>query len=528
VSADVIFVGGRIFTLDPVHPRAEAVAVEGGRISAVGSTADVLSQRSARTDVVELRGRTLAPGFYDAHQHQLYAGLARRQVDGRAGGIAELLHRVRSAAAGAAPGSWIEGAGYDERVLAEGRPPTREELDGVAPGHPVLITRTCGHAMIVNSRGLAAAGVDRSTPEPPGGRIGRDRRTREPTGVLHERAMELVRRVVPQPGVDALEAAILDEAEANLRLGITSVWEPSVEPAHVEAYRRLDRDGRLPIRVTMAHKKVLRSGEEVPLPTPFRGPRLSLVAVKLFQDGAIGARTAAVSGGYAGDPENQGVLIWSQPELDTLVAEIHQSGLQVSVHAIGDRAIASALSAIESALASAPRDDHRHRIEHCGLAGGDLVSRIARSGVVPVLQPIFLHFHGDTYLANLTQSAAKTLYPVRSLVERCQAVAGSSDGPVVPDRNPLAGIRTAITRLTVEGRLAAPHEAVALETALALYTTGAAFAAHEETEKGSLSPGKLADLVVLDHDLNAVPPAALGDVGVDLVFVDGTLVVGTP
>lgn len=521
MTADFIFVGGRIFTLDPAQPVAEAVAVTKNRISFVGPVADAMSERGPRTEVVELNDQTLLPGFYDAHQHQLYGGLARRHVDGRADSIGDLLQRVGSAASRTAPGSWIEGAGYDERVLAEGRAPTRAELDSAAPEHPVLLTRTCGHAMLVNSMGLATADIDRSTPEPSGGRIGREPGTREPTGVLHERAMELVRRVVPTPGIEALEAAIVDEAKANLRFGITSLWEPSVEPAHVEAYRSLHSKGLLPIRVTMAHKKVLRSGDAVTLPTPFRTPRLSLVAIKLFQDGAIGARTAAVSEGYAGEPENQGLLVWPQAELDALVREIHDAGFQVSVHAIGDRAIASTLSAIEAAVARAPRYDHRHRIEHCGLAGEQLVARIAESAVVPVLQPIFLHFHGDTYLANLTKATAETLYPVRSLVERCGVVAGSSDGPVVPDRNPLAGIRTAITRQTMEGQFAGPHEAVSLETALALYTAGGAFAAHEERDKGSLSKGKLADLVVLGQDVSAVPPRELVNVCVDAVFVDG-------
>ena len=270
----------------------------------------------------------------------------------------------------------------------------------------------------------------------------------------------------------------------------------------------------------MAHKKVLRSGDRVSLPAPFRGQRLSLVAAKLFQDGAIGARTAAVSTGYFDDPDNKGVLVWEQPQLDEFVHEIHTSGLQVSVHAIGDVAIASALQAIERAVLRAPRADHRHRIEHCGIVGS-LAPRIARAGVVPVLQPVFLRFHGDTYLAHLADEAAMTLYPVRMLQEACTHVAGSSDSPVVPDRNPLTGIKTAMLRTTLEGQRIAAPQAVTLDAALALYGPGAAYAAHEDHEKGSLTPGKLADLVVLDGDIHDVDPNDLDELNVVATFLEG-------
>ena len=413
MTADLLFIGGRILTLDSNRPEVEAVAVTGGRIAAVGAGTDVAALRDHRTRVVELGKRTLLPGFYDAHQHQLYGGLARRNVDGRAPSVDALLARIGDAAAGVTEGAWIEGGGYDERQLAERRAPTRAELDRAAPNHPVLLTRTCGHCMVVNTRALVAAGITSNTDDPPGGVIERDLATRQPSGVLLERAMEFVRKIVPQPDGETLESAILDEARGNLRLGITSVWEPSIEPPHLDAYRRLDRENRLPIRVTMAHKKVLRSGDRVSLPAPFRGGRLSLVAAKLFQDGAIGARTAAVSTGYADDPDNKGVLVWEQPQLDEFVNEIHTSGYQVSVHAIGDVAIGSALEAIERAVLLAPRGDHRHRIEHCGIVAS-LAPRIARAGVVPSSNP---SLSGST--ATHTSRTSQTRRPKRSTPCAC-------------------------------------------------------------------------------------------------------------
>jgi len=521
-DADLILVGGRIWTLDPGRPSAGAVAVTGEYISAVGDADEVLAERGHRTTVVELKGRTILPGFYDAHQHQLYAGLARRQVDGRAASMDELCARVVEAARAGGPQAWVEGHGYDERQLAEGRHPTRFELDHAARSQPCFVTRTCGHAMVANSAALAVAGIDRDTPDPSGGLIERDPHTGEPTGLLRERAMELVRRVVPPASPATLKRAIREAASENLRHGITSLWEPSVEPDHVAAYLELADAGELQIRVTMAHKKVLRSGEDVPIPQGFRRGRLSLTAVKLFQDGAIGARTAAVSGSYVGDPENHGVLVWDQVELDQLATDIASAGLQISIHAIGDDAIRSALAAIEAAVSRSPAPRRRHRIEHCGLPLGNLPAELGRLGVVPVVQPSFLFFHGDTYLENLGPDRSEHLYPVRSLLEGCGTVAGSSDGPVVPDATPLRGIQSAMTRATASGRVLGPRESISLEEGIRLYTVMAARAAHEEHDKGVLAPGKLADIAVLDRNLERVPTAELLEVGVEWVLVGGS------
>lgn len=526
MTADLLIAGGPIVTLDPRVGRAEAVAVRAGAIAAAGTLDDVRRLRGARTELLDLRGRTLVPGFYDAHQHQLYTGLARQGVDGRAAGIDELVERIGAGAARQPPGSWIEAAGYDDNAFRERRHPTRADLDRAAPGHPVLVTRTCGHAMAVNSRALAAAGVDARTLDPPGGRIERDPATGDPTGVLHEKAMEMVRRRLPPPPPDRLESAIVDAAQENLELGITSVWEPSVEPDHVAAYRRLADGGRLPLRVTMAQKRVLRSGELVPLPEPARGRTLSMAGVKLFQDGAIAPRTAALSTPYAGEPDNRGLLIWPQSELDAVVADAHRAGLQVSIHAIGDEAIRSALAAIEAAVVADPRP-HRHRIEHCGLPLGDLPERLGAAGVIPILQPPFLRFHGDAYVRNLGSERAERLYPARTLLEACGVAAASSDGPVVPDASPLLGMEVAMTRRAASGRLVAAQEAVSLAHALYLYTVGAATAAGEEHLKGSIGPGKLADLVVLGDDIRGATGTDLAGVGVDAVIVDGLVVYET-
>lgn len=523
MSADLIFRGGRIYTMDRSQPYPEALAVSGDQITAVGVDSTVMADKGPGTVVLELRGRALLPGFYDAHQHQLYRGLSFRQVDGRAQSISELVAQVRERSQHQPSGTWIEAVGYDESRFAEGRHPGRGDLDSAAPSHPAFVTRTCGHVMVLNSLALAAAGIGRDTPDPAGGRIDRDPLSGEPTGLIREKAMERLRRVVPQPDHRELISAILSAETANLRAGVTSVWEPSIEPDHLAAYRELEADDRLRLRVTMAHKRILRDGSVVPLPEARRGGHLSTAGVKLFQDGAIAPRTAALSQPYVGEIANKGLMQMPQEDLDARVAEIHRAGLQASIHAIGDAAIDSALTSIERAMASDPRPDPRHRIEHCGLPLPPLPARLARLGVVAVLQPPFLHFHGDVYCRNLGLERSRWLYPIRTLLGLCR-VAGSSDGPVVPDCRPLLGMRVAMTRLSWTGRRVGPEEAITLQQALAIYTAGAAAAAGEEGLKGRLAPGLLADLVVLGGDPAQVVVDEIDQLPVELVAVGGRMV----
>ena len=524
-QADLLLVGGIVYTMDEIRPVAEAVAVSGDRLLAVGGSQEVLAWKGPRSRVIDLAGRAVVPGFYDAHQHQVYRGLAAQQVDGRAASIEQLIGRVHDRARQTRTGTWIEGTGYDDSRFQERRHPNRHDLDLAAPDHPVFITRTCGHVMALNSLALRQAGITAATADPDGGRIDRDPGSGEPTGVIRETAMQQLRRVVPLPSKREIISAILEAAEANLDAGVTSLWEPSIEPNQLEAYLELEADGRLPIRVTMAHKRILRDGTMVPLPEPRRGLWLTTAGVKLFQDGAIAPGTAALSEPYAGDADNRGLLVMPQAELDQLVFEIHCAGLQACIHAIGDAAIDSALTAIERARDRDARPDPRHRIEHCGLPLPWLHDRLKTSNVVAVLQPPFLYFHGDVYSRNLGQERSRWLYPARTLLGLCR-VAGSSDGPVVPDCRPLLGIKTAMTRRSTSGALVGPEEAIGFADALRMYTLGAATAAGEEQVKGSLAPGKLADLVVLGADPAGVAPEELDQVPVEMVLLGGQLVVG--
>jgi len=525
-TADLILSNGLVRSFDPRQPLAQAVAVRNGKILALGSNTNIHGYRSEHTTLIDLKGRALLPGFIDAHQHQLYMGLSFGQVDARAqtvSSIGEIVEQFGARAARLPAGTWIEGRGYHDARLAENRDPTRYDLDRVTPDHPAFLTRVCGHVMTVNSMALQLANITSATPDPPGGTIERNLVTGEPTGVLRETAMQLLRRVVPPPSDAALKTAILDGAAHNLSKGITSVWEPSIEPDHLRVYQALAAAGELPVRVTMAHKKVLRSGEEVALPQGFTGEWLSLVAIKLFQDGGFGGATAALSQPYTNAPETRGLLTWLQEELNERAREIHEAGLRISIHAIGDAAINSVLDAIEYALDGAAGDDYRHRIEHCGLPLPPIPERIKRLWVVPVLQPPFLWFDGDVYMDRVGPERSRWLYPARTLIEARLPVAGSSDGPVVPDVSPLLGAFVAVSRRSKAGRLVSPEEALDLETALSLYTSRAAFACGEEHLKGTITPGKVADFVVLAEDPFRVGLEDLPEIPIDMTIVNGLI-----
>ncbi len=523
MSADLILTGGVVRTFDPAMPQAEAVAVENGRIVAVGANGDILAHRRPSTQIIDLRGKTLLPGFIDAHQHLIYMGLSFQQVDATAGAVSsinDIVGRVRDRSHHVAGGEWIEGRGYHDARLAEKRNPTRADLDRAAPNHPVFLTRVCGHIMSVNSRALELAGITRDTPDPSGGTIDRDPATGEPTGVLRETAMQLIRRVVPLPSSSMIHAAIADGAAQNLRNGVTTVWEPSIEPDQLEIYRTLDANGEMPIRVAMAHKKVLRSGADVPIPKRFSGDWLSLSAIKLFQDGGFGGTTAALTDPYANAPETSGQLVYQQDELNRRAKEIHDAGLRISIHAIGDAAIISVLDAIEYA-GGGSTENYRHRIEHCGLPIPPMAERIKRLNVIPVLQPVFLWYDGDVYMERVGQSRSRWLYPVKELLDAGLNVALSTDAPVVPDINPLLGVYVSVTRQTKMGPRVAPKQAVSVEEALRSYTIRAAYACGEEQVKGSITVGKFADMTVLGADPMQVGVEELRSIPVEMVVLNG-------
>lgn len=521
-APDLVVHRGNLLTQDAALPRAEALAVSSGRIVAVGTDGDVLGLAGPGTRRVDLGGRTLVPGFNDAHMHVWKVGdLLTRQLDLRPmRSLGEIARALADAHARLPEGAWILGRGYNEALLVEGRQPTRHDLDAAAPGRPIHLTRTCGHISVSSSRALALAGVSSSTEAPQGGAILRDA-SGEPTGILHETAMSLVGSIVPEPSAAELEVMILAAARRQLALGITSATDAGVAPPLLELYRDLDARGALPYRVNvMAIRRPLGGPEILPLPVKTVTPRLRIDTVKMFADGGLSGATAALRGRYK-HADDRGLLRIGAEELVELTREAHLAGLRVATHAIGDRAIDVVLDAYEALAKLGPGP--RHRLEHFGLPHSDQLARAALLGAIVAPQSVFLHALGATFRRYLPDELVARAYPLRDMLDAGLLMALSSDAPVVANEAPLLGIRSAILRRDEEGVVLGPEQAIGAEAALFAYTLAGAQATGDDGERGSLTRGKWADLVVLSGDPTRVDPEALLDVRVDATYVAGVL-----
>jgi predicted amidohydrolase YtcJ len=528
-TADIIFTGGQVHTVNPSNDIVEAVAIGAGRILAVGSIADIRALAAPGTREVALHGRSLLPGFIDAHCHLTGLGMAMASIDCKAPGmqsIEALQKAVYERAATQPPGTWIRGRGYDQTRLREGRHPNRDDWDAVAPNHPVIFTRTCGHIASVNSQALALARVTDQTPDPPGGRYDRDGGRN--LGVAYETAQTPL-QMAALPTAEEFGAALLRANDAYLAAGCTSVHDAGglVGPAFGPC-QDLVEAGRLKLRIyafatvnSLHHPVmgVLGAG----MRTGLGDERLRLGAFKVMTDGSSSGPTAATREPYTSNAQDCGILYWDQQGLDDLIGRAHRQGFQCTVHAVGDRAIEQTLNAMARAQRVFPRQGLRHRIEHCAICPPDLRERVRAQHIVPAMQPAFFWEFGDGYIHNYSRHRADTMFPVKSLTAAGMPVAGSSDAPVT-HYAPLFGIEQALTRKTMAGDVCGPDERGDLTTAIRMHTISGAFASFEEGFKGSLEVGKAADLVLLAEDLSRVPVERLRDVGVVMTVVGGEVV----
>lgn len=522
----LLIVNGVIHTMDAAAPAAEAVLVENARIRAVGARVEVEAAAGRGVRRLDLGGRTLLPGFNDAHVHLWKLGLLlTRQVDARkqtAPDIPAIVARFREKARGLAPGVWITGRGYNEADLPEGRHPTRHDLDAASPDHPIALTRTCGHMIVANSRALEWAGITAATPNPPGGMIVRDE-SGQPTGLLQETAMGLLN--IPDPAEADLEDAILAAQRHQLALGITSATDPLLTPLHVRVYRALDAAGKLRARVNgMPIRRPDGGTETLPLPKRFLSDWLRIDTVKFFADGGLSGATAAISRPY-NITGGRGVLRFETTELLELAWEAHAAGFRIGTHAIGDVALEQVISVYEELRRRQPGTPGdfalRHRIEHLGLPDADHLRRCAALQIIAVPQTVFLPALGRSFRRYLPDEFLPRCYPVRAMLDAGLTVALSSDAPVVPDDNPLLGIKAAADRRDDAGFPIAPEQAITPYEALYAYTMGGAIAAGDQANRGSISPGKWADLVILSGDPLQTPPESLLDLRVEQTFVGG-------
>ena len=537
---DLALVNANVLTMDPSRPRASAVAVTGGRIEALDASTGV---PAGADRVVDLRGATVLPGFHDAHNHMIGFGMSLAEVDLRAsaaGTLDELYTAIARRAEATEPGEWVVGSGYDQNKL--GGHPHRDALDRAAPGRRVWLRHTSGHMCVVNSLVLADLGLDTAATELSGGRVATDPDGR-PTGLLEERAQLLVGSLVYPYPLAELTDAIARAATEYLKEGVTSCTEAGIgggwvahSPAELAAYTAARDQGRLGVRVElMTAGEVLHplgahpgdglvAGLDLGISTGFGDDWLRLGAVKIFADGSLVGRTAALIDPYAGDEAGNGAgrgyLQADAAGLRAAIIAAHRSGWQVATHAIGDLAIDVALDAYAQALAQYPRRDPRHRIEHFAVVQPRQVARAAALGVIAVPQGRFATELGDGMLAAVGPARHDWLYRQRSLLAAGMVLPGSSDRPVVAGA-PLLGISDMVNRRTGSGAPFNPAEAITAEQALRAWTWGSAYASRQEHVKGSIVPGMLADLVVLSEDPTAVSPERIAGLAVLATIVGG-------
>jgi len=546
MQADLVLVNGQVHTMDAAHPRAQAVAVAGNRILAVGNDADIRLLLRPGGEVVDLRGQAVIPGLIDAHVHfgWFCIDVYQHRVD--LDGVptkAEALARVAEAVRVTPPGQWIQGSGWSKNIWPadltaafcsdEGAFPTAADLDIVAPGHPVALEDKSHHATWANSRAMEIAGISAATEDPPGGQILRDG-LGQPTGIFLETAGPLVHQAIPQPTLDTGVAALRQGIAYAHRLGLTGFHDPG-HPMVLAALQVLRSQAELGLRA-LVHIPVdgLGSATTMGIRSGLGDEYVRIGGVKIFADGALGPRTAHMLTPYeTGNTaeavlRNTGIPTLAADELRDLVHRAHQAGLSVTVHAIGDAANRAALDAIDASRLTLHtlRPALPDRIEHVQLLHPDDLPRLAQLGVVASMQPI--HATSDMDMAERHWGRRCDLaYAWRSVLETGARLAFGSDCPV-ETLDPLAGIHAAVTRRRVDGRPGAdgwvPAQRLTIAQAVHAYTLGAAYASGEARIKGSLTPGKLADLAVLSHDIFDIDPMEILDTRVKMTVFDGRIV----
>lgn len=506
MHADLILKNGRVFTVWDARPWVSCLAVKDGRILAVGEEPEITAHAGSNTEIIDLGGHTTIPGLTDSHIHLIHYGVhALWWADlSPCRSISDVIEKLREHAE-ARPSEWILGGGFDDQLFAERRFPTREELDEVSREKPVLISRLCGHACVVNSKAIELAGPDRL---PASGRA---------TGLLTEDDMDPVWEKMPDRSVDELIEATLFAASRARKTGITAVHCLINSKHELEAIRRLHESGRLPIRFyVQISYRLFSSLVKQGIRTGSGDDMCRIGSVKLFADGSMGARTAALTEDFADDPGNKGILLYTDDKMKRFVRRIHDSGCQAAIHAIGDRAVEQAVDAIECALNATGESnlDRRHRVEHASLLSESLVERMARLKIVAAVQPQFVLTDFWTR-DRLGAERYRWAYPFRTMLDRGIPMSLGSDCPV----ESLDAFQL-IYRAVVRDEYSR-DECLSVEDTIRLYAQGGAYSEFSEKSRGSLEPGRLADIVVLDRDIFNIPPSRIEDCRADLVFVGG-------
>ncbi len=528
--ADLALINGKIWTVNEKNPEVEAVACTGGRIVAVGTTREIRGWIGPRTKVVDLKGRRVVPGFNDAHVHFFDGGAGLASVQLRyARTPAEFRGLIGDFAAKLPKGRWILNGNWDHENWTPASLPARQLIDDVTPDNPVFINRLDGHMALANTLALKLAGITRETPDPPGGTIVRDAGG-EPTGVLKDAAMSYVYKVIPPPAEDEMIAAIKAAMRYAAENGVTSVQDMSASPEILAVYQSLLDRGELTVRIyghqpLSTWERLARIG----IRAGFGNEKLKIGGLKGFADGSLGSTTALFFEPYQDDPKTSGLPsdeMFPESRMLERILKADKAGLQIAIHAIGDKANKTILDMYSQAVEQNGKRDRRFRIEHAQHLRPADIPLFATLGVVASMQPYHAIDDGRWAENRLGKQRAKGTYAFRSLLDAGAVLAFGSDWYVAP-MEPLMGIFGAVTRRTLDGKHPdgwIPEQKITVAEAVRAFTLGSAFAAFDEKIKGSIEIGKLADMTVLTEDIFKIDPAGIDKVKVSMTVFDGRIV----
>jgi predicted amidohydrolase YtcJ len=519
---ELILYNGAFWTVNPGQPRVQAVAIAGGRFFAIGTNDEVLALAAGSAKKVDLGGKTVLPGFIDAHSHPAEAGLDHlRMVDCDLRSIAEILTVLRERAAKTPPGTWVLGFKYDDTKTSEGRPLTIKELDEAIPDHPVFVEHRGGHTAWVNSRALAAAKIDDQTPDPPGGKLDRDPATKKLTGHVREKGKEAIERAIPSNFTrDDYREGVKVITKMMTRTGVTSVTDALGTPEYLRAYQDARESGDLRMRIYchIYHAfmdQMLAAG----IKTGLGDEWVRVGAQKMICDGSISERTARLSQPYIGRPDDFGILVTPEEQLYEQAKKAHAAGWQLGTHANGDVGIDVTLKVYERLQKEMPRQDARYRLEHCTVVNDSLIARMKALGAIPTPFSTYAYYHGEK-MKEYGTDRVNHMFALRSFIDAGIRPTQASDYPPGPFE-PMMALQSEVTRTDMKGNVWGPQQKITLEEAIRVGTINGAYASYEEKLKGSIDPGKLADLVVLGRDVFKEDTSSIVNIPIERTMAGG-------